>query len=115
MPFIYDFSKSIVPVKYTNIHPKGWKKVTIEYTVGQANQYDTLSSVCWRIKGTTHTFTIYEEKINHLCEGKGYEKHFEKVLELFRSEYLDWLTKPEYKGCEWVKEYVNQYDDLIER
>jgi len=115
MPFIYDFNKGYSKPKYINIHPKGWKPITIEYTVGQANPLDTLSSICWRIKGTTHSFTIYEQKLNQLCEGGEYGKHFEKVLELFRKDYLQWLTDEKYKGCEWVEEYIHQYKDIIER
>lgn len=112
MPFVYDFSKAFTPVKTVDVRPDGWKPVTVEYVTGQPNIYDTMQSVCWRVKGTTHTFTIYERRLNQISHGD-YAGHFKEALEGFRKDYNNWQSDPKYAGCGWVDEYVGQFSAFI--
>ena len=60
MPHIYDFSNCIGEVMTVEGNPKGWSgPLIIEYGIAQHAKYDTQVSVVWRIKGTSHTFSIY--------------------------------------------------------
>jgi hypothetical protein len=113
MPFIFNFDEGLTSIKTVNINPKGWKNpITIEYCSAQARIYDTMISICWRIKGTTHTFTIYENQLNKLSHGD-YAQHFTEILELFREDYKSWFEDEKYQGCEWRDEYRLQYGNLI--
>lgn len=114
MPFLYDFSvideKDIHTV---SVSPKGWvSPIVIEYTVAQAHQYDTKVSVIWRIKGTTHCFTIPETLLNNISHGD-YSSHFKEALENFRTDYVSWFTDEMYKECEWKYEYAEQYRRFV--
>jgi len=114
MPFVYDFNSSLSGISSVEVNPKGWKNpVTVEYVVAQAHRYDTTLSVVWRVKGTTHCFTIGEQRLNVLSNGD-YKKHFTQILENFREDYLSWFTKKEYENAEWKYEYKEQFGDLIE-
>lgn len=113
MPYIFDFNNRLSDIKTLEISPNGWKSpIIIEYCSAQARVYDTMISVCWRVKGTTHTFTIYENRLNKISNGN-YAKHFTETLELFREDYLSWFTEKEYDGCEWRNEYKRQYENFI--
>lgn len=113
MPYNFDFNKKLSSIKTMVITPRGWiNPITIEYCSAQARVFDTMISVCWRVKGTTHTFTIYENRLNKISEGD-YAKHFTETLELFREDYLSWFTQEEYSGCEWREEYRQQYEKFI--
>jgi hypothetical protein len=113
MPYIFDFNKCINGVKTIDVNPKGWRgPLTIEYGVAQNSKYDTQVSVVWRIKGTSHTFTIYERRLNVISHAN-YKKHFEEALEGFREDYLSWFKDKEYDGVDWKYEYKSQYGDLI--
>ena len=60
----YNFNFKGLEIKTLIISPKGWiPKLIIEYAVCYANPLDSYESVCWRIKGTTHTFKIPLENI----------------------------------------------------
>lgn len=114
MPFIFNFDNCIGDIQEVTISPKGWKpNLVIEYGPAQANRYDPLGSVVWRIKGTTHTFSIYEKELNERVKNRNYGEHFKEVLEEFRKDYLSWWTDKEYDGCEWREEYRKQYGNLI--
>lgn len=69
-------------------------------------------SIIWRVKGTIHSFCIYEKYLNEIA-GTDYAKHFTEVLEKFREDYLSWWTEKEYEGCEWRESYRSQYEKLI--
>ena len=70
MPFKYDFNNCLNDVKTIDVEPEGWKgPITIEYGVAQKTPYDTQLSVVWRIKGTTHTFAMYERNLNVISHG----------------------------------------------
>ena len=113
MPFNFDFNNKLTDIKTIDISPNGWKcPITIEYCMAQARPYDTMVSVCWRVKGTSHTFTIYENRLNLISNGD-YSKHFKEALELFRQDYLSWFTLEEYENCEWRDEYKQQYSRFI--
>ena len=112
MPFNFDFNRKLTDIKTIDITPNGWTPLTIEYCCAQARVYDTMTSVCWRIKGTTHTFTIYENRLNKISNGD-YAKHFTETLELFREDYLSWFKNKEYEECEWRNEYEQQYSRFI--
>lgn len=113
MPFIYDFNKAMTDVQTVDVQPKGWKgNVTIEYVISQVNKYDTMLSVVWRVKGTTHCFVIPEQRLNVLSNGD-YKKHFIQALEAFRADYLSWFTDEMYEKCDWKNEYKQQYGRFI--
>jgi len=113
MPHIFDFSNCMEEVHTVTVNPKGWRgPLVIEYGLAQNSKYDTQTSIVWRIKGTTHTFSIYERKINVLSNGI-YKDHFEEVLTNFRDDYLSWFRDPMYKDVKWKYDYQKQYGDLI--
>lgn len=113
MPFNYDFSK-VENIKTVEINPKGWNKnVIIEYGLGRPNVYDNFPSIIWRVKGTTHCFTIYEPRINFISKGN-YVEHFKQALENFKEDYDSWESE-KYKGCEWVNEYRQQYQQYFSK
>lgn len=113
MPHIYDFNKCIGEIKEVKINPKGWRNpITIEYGIAQHNPHDPMLSVVWRIKGTTHTFSIYERRLN-LISHSNYEAHFCETLENFREDYLSWFREEEYRDVEWKYDYQKQYGNLI--
>jgi hypothetical protein len=115
MAYIFDLNKCACGILTMDINPKGWvNPITIEYGVAQSNPCDTMLSVCWRVKGTTHTFTIYETYINNISNGD-YAKHFTEVLEYFREDYLSWFSDKKYENCEWREEYKKQYQSLIKQ
>lgn len=115
MPFIYNFNNALTDVTTVDVEPKGWGGViTIEYIVAQVNKFDTMLSVVWRVKGTTHCFTIPEQQLNVISNGD-YKDHFTKALEGFRTDYLSWFKNKEYDGCEWKTEYEHQYGRFIEK
>ena len=113
MPFNFNFDNALNDVKSLVVTPRGWRgEIVVEYCQAQAHQYDTMLSICWRVKGTEHTFTIYENKLNLLCNGD-YAKHFTEVLEVFREDYKMWFTNEEYKDCEWKWNYKEQFGRYI--
>ena len=113
MPFKYDFNNCLNDVKTIDVEPEGWKgPITIEYGVAQKTPYDTQLSVVLRIKGTTHTFAMYERNLNVISHGN-YKKHFEEALTNFRKDYLSWFSDDEYKDVMWKYEYKQQYGNLI--
>ena len=114
MPFVFDFRQALSEPKTVTVNPKGWRcPIKVEYVVAQAHKYDTSLSVVWRVKGTTHCFSIYEPNINDWSKGKGYELHFQTALENFRTDYLGWFRDEAYKDAEWKWEYEAQYGRLI--
>ena len=114
MPFIFDFKNCVEETPNTIVvTPRGWRgPVTVEYAHAQAHEYDTQCSIVWRVKGTTHTFTIYEQKLNVISKGD-YGKHFKEALEGFREDYLTWFTSEEYRGAVWKEEYKRQFGRFI--
>lgn len=113
MPFYFDFNLANGELHTVEVSPIGWKgPITIEYITAQAHQYDTMVSVIWKIKGTEHCFTIFEQRLNHISHGD-YKAHFKEVLENFRIDYLSWFKDEMYRNCEWKYEYEKQYGKLI--
>lgn len=113
MPFNFDFENSLSEVKEVVITPRGWTgDIIIEYCTAQAHRYDTMVSLCWRVKGTNHTFTIYENKLKEISKDN-YAKHFTETLEAFREDYLSWFKEEEYKDCEWKWEYKREFGEYI--
>lgn len=113
MPYLYDFGNAHMTPVEVRVDPSGWKgPLVVEYVVAQAHVYDTCVSVIWRVKGTEHCFTIFEQKLNQLCNGN-YKRHFEEVLQNFRLDYINWFEDPSYNGCEWREDYRRQFGELI--
>lgn len=113
MPFNFDISKSSDTPIEVQVNPVGWvNPITIEYVIAQAHHYDMTVSVIWRVKGTTHCFTISEQKLNQISHAN-YQKHFEEVLTNFRIDYLNWFTDPRYKDAKWKYEYERQFSKFI--
>ena len=78
MPFCFDFNLAHGDVHTVELSPDGWKSpIFVEYIVAQAHRYDTMRSIVWRVKGTTHSFTIEEQRLNHLTHGN-YKAHFKR-------------------------------------
>ena len=102
MPHHVDFSKlnnAISDVKTLNVDVIGWKTpLTIEYVY--MNQ--GIAELWWRVKGTTHTFTIPINELNAMSNGD-YVTHFQQALTVFRSDLIDWATKGLKE--EWQREY----------
>jgi hypothetical protein len=103
MPNNVDFSK-LENINTVEINPNGWKPLTIEYGINNVFEY------CWRIKGTTHTFTIPIIRLDFISSGN-YGEHFKTVLETFREDYIKW--KDEGFIYEWSREYRDQYSRYI--
>ena len=115
MPFVFDFNTSLSDMTSIEVSPKGWTlPVIVEYVIAQAHRYDTTLSVVWRVKGTTHCFTIGEQRLNVLSNGD-YKRHFTETLENFRKDYLSWFKDPEYENAEWKYEYQQQYGGFIQK
>ena len=114
MPFVFDFKPYLSEIHTVDVSPKGWKStVTVEYIIAQAHRYDPVVSVVWRVKGTSHCFTIGEQRINLISNGN-YKKHFTETLENFRKDYLSWFKDEEYRNAEWKYEYERQFGRFIE-
>ena len=113
MPFYFDFNLANGELHTVEVSPIGWKgPITIEYITAQAHQYDNMVSVIWKIKGTDHCFTIFEQRLNHISHGD-YKAHFKEAMEKFRIDYLSWFKDEMYRNCEWKYEYEKQYGKLI--
>lgn len=113
MPYIFDFSAGLSDVRTVDIDVDGWKSpLQIEYVIAQVNKYDPLLSVVWRVKGTTHSFVITEQRLNVISHGN-YDEHFKKALKAFREDYLSWFKDEDYEQCEWKYEYREQYGKFI--
>lgn len=113
MPHNFDFSNCNDEIKTVVVNPVGWRNpITIEYSTAHAHKYDTMLSVVWRVKGTSHTFTIYERRLN-VISNANYKKHFEEALEAFREDYLSWFSDTKYAAADWKYEYEQQYKGLI--
>ena len=109
MPHIYDFKNCIGDVKEITVNPKGWSgPIIIEYGVAQHNPHDPMLSVVWRIKGTGHTFSIYERRLNVISHSN-YEAHFTEALENFREDYLSWFEDDRYRDVTWKYDYQKEY------
>ena len=113
MPHIYDFKNCIGDVKEITVNPKGWSgPIIIEYGVAQHNPHDPMLSVVWRIKGTGHTFSIYERRLNVMSHSN-YEAHFTEALENFREDYLSWFEDDRYRDVTWKYDYQKEYGKYI--
>ena len=113
MPHIYNFENCIGDIKEVKINPKGWiNPITIEYGINQHNVHDPMLSIVWRVKGTTHTFSIYERRLNVISHSN-YEAHFTEALEKFREDYLSWFEDEDYRDVEWKYDYEKQYGKYI--
>lgn len=103
-----DHKKSEVEVK-----PKGWLgPITIEYAILRIGDYDPVNSVCFRVKGTNHTFAKFENLVNLSFQGN-YAKFFTSTLESFREDFISWQKNPEFKDCQWRREYEDEYRGKI--
>jgi hypothetical protein len=110
MPYNLDFSK-IENVKTIEVNPKNWvTPLYVEYGITDGIEVRGILSYCWRVKGTTHTFVIPVIRLDFLSSGN-YKTHFEKVLETFRDDYLEW--KNEGFKTPWSNEYKNEFSRFI--
>lgn len=105
MPNNADFTK-LEAIHTIDIQPNGWVPLTIEYGISD----DALPTYYWRVKGTQHTFTIPVIRLDFLSSG-AYDKHFEKTLEFFREDYLEWIKNN--ANLQWVQEYREQFSKFI--
>jgi hypothetical protein len=105
MPNNADFSK-VENIHEMEVNPEGWTRIIIEYGITN----DALPLYYWRIKDTTHTFTIPVIRMDFISAGN-YKKHFEDALRNFREDYKLW--EKEGFVTEWSKEYRTQYSRFI--
>lgn len=111
--FVFDFDKCISGYKTVEVFPKGWVlPLYVEYGIAQVREYDPQMSVVWRVKGSSHTFTIYENRLNIISNGD-YKKHFELALTNFAKDYRMWFKDEEYEGVEWKYGYLNDIGRYI--
>jgi hypothetical protein len=93
--------------KELSLTPAGWKKITILYST---EVRAGINYLCWKVKTTDHIFRIPTQIVyeNH---GLNYKEHFEKVLQVFRQDYLEW----ERQGfpLEWMQKYRAMFSNLI--
>jgi len=90
------------------VDPEKWKPIIVEYG------YKNLNGVLmfyWRIKETTHTFTILFSQLNELSQGD-ITKHIETFLETFRQDFISWCAGGLKES--WMREYYEQYKSFIE-
>jgi hypothetical protein len=110
MPYNFDFSK-VENVKTIEVHPVGWvSPLYIEYGIYNGPETGEVVSYHWRIKGTQHTFVIPTLRMDFLSSGD-YIKHYEKTLEVFRQDYIEW--KEQKFINEWAREYERQFSKFI--
>jgi hypothetical protein len=106
MPHFYDF-ENLRSVKTIDVDADGWiNPLAVEYGIDD----EDLPSLCWRVKGTKHTFTIPVGRIDYLSGGD-YGKHFKTVLEGFREDYIGW--KRSSNTTDWMQGYFNEYSRFI--
>ena len=105
----FSFDTDVNDIKTSNIRAKGWYPVDVEFGFMGLGQ-SSAQQLCWRVKGTEHVFRI-PLKVFYEHDKGDYEGHFEKVLEQFRIDYLDW-----YKGGfqeAWMQNYRKQFKNYI--
>lgn len=107
MPYIKDFSELTGRGSFDIEIPK-WLPVTIEYGYSYVG---TNPMLYWRISGTQHTFKISLHEIMEHTQGN-FEKHISEFLQSFRKEYLGWAKQG--FPVEWMREYHQEYRELIE-
>jgi len=109
MPKNFDFSN--FNIETIEINPEGWiSPLYVEYMITDGLDFGGVLTYCWRVKGTTHTFTIPTIRMDFLSSGD-YKKHFENVLEVFRKDFIEW--KNEGFITEWSREYEKQFSRFI--
>jgi len=111
MPHNFDFSL-LSNIKTMEVFPEGWiSPLEIEYAVGvNENVFNGIPSYLWRVKGTSHTFTIPVSRIDFVSQGD-YQKHFSNALEIFRENYITW--KEGGFSTPWARDYREQYYKFI--
>jgi len=103
MPNKYNFSE-LNEIKELQVNPINWvNPLIIEYTIDNNVYY-------WRVKGTSHTFTIPVKRMNYITSGN-YVKHFEEALQNFREDYIEWKNSGFI--TEWMREYEFEYKRFI--
>jgi len=107
MPNFFNF-KNVKNVKTIRINPKGWiNPLYVEYGISD----QIIPLICWRVKGTKHTFTIPPARMNYISSGN-YDKHFTEVLEIFKeSDYDKW--REQGFQTKWMQEYEKEYRNYI--
>lgn len=90
-----------------NIIIKGWKPLRILYSFEYISNSQFLF---WKIENTEKIFKILDTEV-YKHHGLNITEHFKVTLESLRSDYLEWESAgfPE----EWMKNYENDYKDLI--
>lgn len=110
MPHHVNFDElinQISDITVINVNVNGWRNpLKIEYVCIE----DCGVQVYWRIKGTTHTFTISLNELNKISKGD-YKKHFEEFLIMFRDDLLLWTA--EGLKEKWMREYLFQYKNYL--
>ena len=107
MPYKFDFSDSTINT--IEVEVEGWiSPLYVEYILKQVDQLPL--SCYWRVKNTTHTFSIPLTRLDFISKGN-YDEHFSTALSTFREDYLEW--KESNFGEQWMQEYRNEYYKFI--
>ena len=85
--------------KHLPLTVKGWNKIQISYST---EIYAGNSYLCWKIDGTDHVFKI-QSRIVYENHGMNYPEHFQKTLEIFRDDFIEW-AKESFKE-DWMQKY----------
>ena len=94
------------------VSPFGWigNPITVEYGLALLHPNDPCKSVCFRVHGTKHTWTIFERQLYQVSRGD-YASYFRKELEEFRINLLLWIHIPDYWQQQWVRDYYEMFKD----
>lgn len=103
------FKERFINPKEIAIHPTGWYQIKIDYGLRRYGASDSWE-LCWRVQGTEHIFRIGLDLFYEDSQGD-YEKHFTKVLEVFRQDYLEWYRQGFTE--DWMRKYREQFGRYI--
>jgi hypothetical protein len=107
MPHHCDFSE-FDKIYEIEIDVIGWvSPLNIEYSYVMDFE-DT--KLYWRVKGTTHTFTIPVTELNKISKGN-ITQHLQQALTVFRDDVVKWTV--EGLKEKWMREYSYMYRNFI--
>lgn len=112
MPYIVDLPAKCDKIYTMKLSPYGWinTPIIVEYGLAMLNPNDPCKTVCFRVHGIKHTWTIFENQLYRISRGD-YASYFKKELEEFRINLLLWIHIPNYWQQQWVRDYYEMFKD----
>lgn len=112
MPFIVDLNAKCDKIYTIEVSPFGWigNPITVEYGTVMLKPTDPDKAVCFRVRGTKHTWAVFEQQLYRISRGD-YASYFRKELEEFRISMLVWIHVPAYWQQQWVRDYYEMFKD----